>query len=347
MMEKPLISIIIPTYNSVKYIEETVRSVCGQTYKNIEILIIDDGSTDGTSEVCKQLVQADNRISYKKVENQGVSNARNVGINLSRGDYLMFIDSDDEIVLDMIETTLTILLKENADVVITDYEKINVFSNSSTKYITTYNGLYDGTDLKNMIVHDYFNNNPSHFHTVCWSKLFNKAVIENRNIRFDTSLKYGEDTLFIFEVMINSETIYFTKDYFPYKYLLREESVTNKFESQEYFRRKYMISKYKSILEPSYSNYASYAYFYAAMLAYLSLGSINFFKHYKKIRQELELILNDQELQESLNKIDGNQIKFKDRMICTFFKKRRIRSLLVIIIAKYYHNRIKKEIKKI
>ena len=91
------ISVIVPVYNSIECLERCVRSLCAQTYKNLEILLIDDGSTDGTDRLCERLAADDGRIVVRHKENGGASSARNAGLSLASGDYIGFVDSDDYI----------------------------------------------------------------------------------------------------------------------------------------------------------------------------------------------------------------------------------------------------------
>ncbi len=113
MSENFLISVIVPVYNIEKYIERCVRSICVQTYKNLEILLVDDGSTDGSGEICERLAKEDERIRVFHKENGGSSSARNVGIREARGEYLGFIDSDDYIEPDMYELLAAAVAKYN------------------------------------------------------------------------------------------------------------------------------------------------------------------------------------------------------------------------------------------
>ncbi len=101
---RPLISVIVPVYNIIKYLERCVRSVMAQTYENLEILLVDDGSTDGTGELCDRLAAGDGRIRVFHKENGGSSSARNLGISQARGEYLGFVDSDDYVSPDMYES---------------------------------------------------------------------------------------------------------------------------------------------------------------------------------------------------------------------------------------------------
>ncbi len=115
LMEKK-ISIIVPVYNTEKYMEQSIKSLCGQTYQNIEILLIDDGSTDQSLSCCHAWAEKDNRIKVYHQENSGASAARNKGIELATGEYLMFMDADDWIEKNMLEVLYTEAEKKQADV---------------------------------------------------------------------------------------------------------------------------------------------------------------------------------------------------------------------------------------
>ena len=114
-MAEPLISVIIPVYNVEKYLEKCINSVIGQTYKNIEIIIVDDGSTDKSGLICDFFAGKDTRIVVIHKVNGGLSSARNAGLDIAKGDYIGFVDSDDWIEPDMYECLLCNMLKENAD----------------------------------------------------------------------------------------------------------------------------------------------------------------------------------------------------------------------------------------
>lgn len=109
----PLISIIVPVYNVEKYLQKCVYTIINQTYKNIEIILVDDGSTDSSSSICDKLKSVDSRIIVVHEKNGGLSDARNVGIKISKGEYYSFVDSDDYVTLDMIEYLYSLCVKFN------------------------------------------------------------------------------------------------------------------------------------------------------------------------------------------------------------------------------------------
>lgn len=123
-MIKDMVSIIVPVYNVEKYIEKCLTSLASQTYDSLEFILVSDGSKDGSDVICKRFAVADKRFRYFRKENEGVSAARNYGISRARGEYYLFVDSDDYIDSDMVEKMTAVMKKENADIVQCFYDRI-------------------------------------------------------------------------------------------------------------------------------------------------------------------------------------------------------------------------------
>lgn len=119
-MEAVKVSIIVPIYNTKDYLEKCLYSVRVQSYRNIEVIMVDDGSTDGSADVCQQICMKDSRFHYYYQKNQGVSSARNYGIELAKGDLIAFVDSDDWIEADMYEKMVDLMLNNESDMVMCD-----------------------------------------------------------------------------------------------------------------------------------------------------------------------------------------------------------------------------------
>lgn len=128
-MRNELVSIIVPVYNTEEYIRQCLDSILNQTYQNFECLLINDGSSDNSSDICREYVAKDTRFRYFKKENGGVSSARNLGIELSEGDYITFIDSDDWVDSDYLEVLYSAILEEQADIAVSTYKKFNTSDN--------------------------------------------------------------------------------------------------------------------------------------------------------------------------------------------------------------------------
>ena len=124
-MEKEKISIILPVYNSQNTISMTIDSIIKQTYDNYELIIINDGSSDNSESICLEYANKYKKINYISIENQGVSNARNIGISKATGNYIMFIDSDDEYYENTLETVYR-YIKEKYELIVFGYNRIHV-----------------------------------------------------------------------------------------------------------------------------------------------------------------------------------------------------------------------------
>lgn len=172
-MEKQLISIIIPVYNVKDYLERSVKSVLEQTYRNLEVILIDDGSTDGSGKICDEIAEMDSRVKVFHIENQGAAVARNVGIEVSTGEYIGFIDSDDFISPQMYDCLYEGMTSGNADVVCCGYsENIPV--------------LCDGTEIEFVEINkiEAIRNilqgiEPKVFNCAVWNKLYSCKAIKN------------------------------------------------------------------------------------------------------------------------------------------------------------------------
>lgn len=175
------ISIIIPVYNSEKYLNECIKSLLVQSYKKIQIILINDGSTDSSPDICEKYAREDGRIIYISQKNKGVSATRNAGLKAATGSYVMFVDSDDYLPADALENFLEIMHKKNVDVVVGSYSILD-------KKICKFISLKDKTKEKNFI--DFITTN-------CiwapWGKLIKKCKITNF---FDENVHVFEDYLF-------------------------------------------------------------------------------------------------------------------------------------------------------
>ncbi len=203
---KPLISLIIPIFNSAEYLSDCLDSVLGQTFKDFEAILVNDGSTDNSDDICKAYAERDKRIKYIRQENQGVCAARNTGLDNAEGEMICFADSDDWMEIRGLEILYNEYLKTGADLVVADLyfdingkrRRIRVFGNP----ITTANR--DWIDRYEMACIGYgYNPDPGTPKSIpglgsLWNKLYKKKVIDENNIRFDPYvLGIYEDNLFV------------------------------------------------------------------------------------------------------------------------------------------------------
>lgn len=216
-MKTPLISIIVPVYNVEKYLEKCILSLCSQTYKNIEILLIDDGSTDKSKKICDDLKKKDERIRVVHKKNQGLSSARNEGIKLASGQFLAFVDSDDYVENDMIELLYKNMEKYNAEISACGYimvynERNVLISNNNDVVVYKKIEALEKMFLKNDIGMIFCN------------KLFKKDLF--KNVEFPL-YKNFEDINTMYKIINKADKIVY--DPSPkYYYLQRNDSINGR-----------------------------------------------------------------------------------------------------------------------
>lgn len=220
----PLISVIIPVYNVENYLKKCLESVINQTYKNLEIILINDGSNDNSKDICDEYSQKDSRIIVVHKHNEGVSVARNTGLDIAKGEYIGFLDADDYIEEDMYEFLLDNAIKDNADISSCSYNK--VFSDRIEEGIgfNKYLILDSSEAIEKTINKDIL------FPSV-WLKLFKKECI--KNVRFDPTIKISEDYLFCFNAACNCKK-YVHSGKGKYNYIMREGSALHSITSINY-----------------------------------------------------------------------------------------------------------------
>lgn len=205
-----MISVIIPAYNADKYIKRAIKSVQNQTYKDIEILVINDGSTDNTYTICKSMESLDPRIKVFSKKNAGISSARNYGLDRAEGEYVAFLDSDDEYDGKFLEELYNAIRKSNADMATCGY--YSVYENSDKKVSSgTFNIetiLNRRETIKELILSTRFSSHP-------WNKLYNKKIF--KQIRYPLGKNY-EDMYIMPSIIEECDKIVFVPKRLVYYY---------------------------------------------------------------------------------------------------------------------------------
>lgn len=215
MNNNVIISVIVPVYNCEKYIEECINSVINQSFKDFELILINDGSTDSSLEICKKYSRLDNRIILINQKNIGVSKTRKKGITIAKGKYIFFIDSDDYINKNCLEILLHNIKESNADIVCCN--SVNFGADVKEAINIKIDEII--TD-KERIYGDYF----SRYRYTCtlWGKLFNKNVL--KKIVFP-NMRYAEDTFLMLKIFSKINKIHLIK-YIGYNYRIQPQSVS-------------------------------------------------------------------------------------------------------------------------
>lgn len=218
---RPLVSVIVPVYNAKESLSKCVESILSQSFTNFELILIDDGSTDESRNICDDYAIKDTRIVTFHKSNGGVSSARNKGLDLAQGEFVTFIDSDDYVCASFLDS---LLVCEKADFVIGGYISIEREGTNIPFPLKTYY-LIDALSIGLFLQ----KNLSSFFLRVPWGKLFKRQMIEKFNIRFDERLYFGEDTIFIQTYLLNVKSIACVKDtYYMYNRPFKWYSKYNK-----------------------------------------------------------------------------------------------------------------------
>ena len=207
------VTIIIPVYNTSFFLEECINSIYSQTFKNLEVIAINDGSTDDSLNVLNKLKEKYSELRIINKNNTGVSDTRNVGIEVSSGDFIMFVDSDDYIEKDMVEIMLEKAIETKADIVRCNANLFNISGAISHENLTFFSNKLFST--KDDIIYKRFFSDEDALNCYTPLLLINKKVIVN----FDTSLAFLEDMDFYLKLFLNSSSIYFIdKNLYNYRY---------------------------------------------------------------------------------------------------------------------------------
>ena len=222
-MEKFQISIIVPIYNVEKYVRQCIESIINQTYKNLQIILVDDGSTDTSGLICDEYASIDDRIEVIHKKNGGLVTARKIGLQKAKGEYIGFVDGDDYIDDNMYESLLGYILKQDVDMVHTGYwhEKGNA-TYSNTNFET---GFIECPEDKSLLLRNILLQHNNIEHSI-WSKLFKRSLIVKSYYDVNDECSYGEDLVCMISTIINADRIYILNRAY-YHYRVRSESLSH------------------------------------------------------------------------------------------------------------------------
>lgn len=213
------VSIILPIYNVEKYLEKCVNSVINQTYQNIEIILVNDGSKDSSGRICDELVESDNRIKVIHKKNGGLASARNAGYEMATGEYIMYIDSDDVIKNDIAEKCVSAMEKKRSDVVIFGYEKMSE-DGQVLEICKWSNKTYNHDEMVEYLYEAICNMSFGY----AWNKMYRKSTIDKSKVFGDAKVIDREDLIYNLELLRFWDRITYI-DSVGYEYLQRSSSL--------------------------------------------------------------------------------------------------------------------------
>lgn len=238
-MSAPKVSVIVPVYKAEAYLHRCVDSLLAQTMSEFELLLIDDGSPDGSGAICDGYAARDSRVRVFHKSNGGVSSARQCGVDNACGEYIIHADPDDWVEPAMLEELYAKAVSENADVVICDYF-IECISGSY------YSKQQPSKNDASTVLREFFVN----LHGSCCNKLVRREAILQYNVRFDTRLSYCEDTYYHSTLLVNPVSIaYLPKAFYHYDQRMNTNSIVSKYNAESFEYDKMLHGKYSSLLK--------------------------------------------------------------------------------------------------
>lgn len=226
------ISIIVPAYNCEETIKKCIDSILKQSLKEIEVIIVNDGSTDNTESVINEFATLDNRIVIIKIKNSGPGKARNIGLDKARGEYIGFVDSDDYIDVEMYEKLYICGEENECDVVGCGYYIENNIENqvvqcSSVLCDCKLNKCLEGKAIREQILGSFTKRKVGGFANL-WNKIYRKSFLDDNNLRIDESREFGEDWIFNINVFEKAENAFFLEEVYYHYVVSTQNSLMKK-----------------------------------------------------------------------------------------------------------------------
>ena len=229
-MRKPLISVIVPVYNMEKYLQECVDSILGQSYENIEILLVNDGSTDHSPVICEDYKRADHRIQVLHKKNGGLMSAWIHGVKVSKGEYLCFVDSDDWIDSQMIEELVGELHGGGKEVICSNYTIEKTEKNEAIRVTQGLDpGTYERKEIEEKIIPRLLGNEVRSIHSSRCMKLISRELILDNMVFTNEKITMGEDLNIIYPVLLDAQRIVCVEEGYYYHYRYVNSSMVHKY----------------------------------------------------------------------------------------------------------------------
>ena len=335
--EDALISVIVPVYNVSKYLRECVDSIIFQSYKNLEIILIDDGSTDGSDSICDEIAEKDRRIKVYHKNNEGLGLTRNYGITKMTGRYVIFVDSDDIISPDYIETLYNMLKENGVDSVKCGFRRINdsyeVISEKKYK-----NQCYINDDVKNLFLPKLFGSLPNTNDSIemsVWGGIYSVEIIRKNKILFESERKLlSEDIFFNIHYFENSSGVFVT-EYNEYLYRKNQSSLTKTYRSDRFEKGKALFQSLCNIAEryPKTDEIilrATKQFFVNIGMALSQEKTRISGLSKKQAYLNIEKICRDSLVKEVISKYPVKKLRFKQRLFVKMIYQNRIKTIMML-----------------
>lgn len=341
-MKKGLVTIVLPIYNVENYLDKCLESIVDQTYKNLEIICVDDGSTDHSPQICEEWAVRDERVMVIHQENAGLGMARNTGIEYAQGEYICFFDSDDYVALDLIEKAYELAEKECAELVIWGFRRVKDGKVITERIPTTEKSSYTGNEvqdkfLPDLIGEDLCGRKNANLAMGAWSIMCSMSVIKRSGWRWASErIIISEDTYSVLclcsdigKVAVLREALYY--------YVERKGSTTQRYQKDRYKKQKECIDvELKTSEKLGYNDEVKRRLLYGhiSCVLYAMQWIIKSDISSRRQYQELKTIIEDAHLQNILDKLDFTNASLHKRIMLFSVKKKWSLICFVLLIAR-------------
>lgn len=294
------ISIIIPAFNAAKTITECIDSILTQFYKDLEIIIVDDGSKDGTADIVQKIMNADQRITLIQQENQGASAARNSGLRMASGEFICFVDADDMLLPNMFQTLVDYQKQYFVDLVKSGLRRLDT-KGVSTNYSCDKIYYYPN---KQSIKDNFFEILSNGLNSPV-GKLYKRSIIEKNNILFDEQLELSEDLHFNLQYLEKIESAVFVPDIF-YQYNCYNSFLTTKYRENLFEKRKRSIEMLQTYLDKNHLDKNIISYLYIKLVFASAIQEIEHQSSRKSRLQKIQGCFQKKEVTDAIHKCRPN-----------------------------------------
>ena len=342
-MQEPLISVVVPVYNVSKFLRKNFDTLKNQTYKNIEIIFVDDGSTDNSGELCESYKNEDNRVKVIHKKNEGLGFARNTGIQNASGQYIMFIDSDDFVHIEMVEKLLKNLKFTNSDTSFCGYFEYYNDDNIIPKPALFDQKTFENKEviynvLLNMVASQLHEKKDSLLVMSVWHAIYSMDIIRKYNILFPSEREYiSEDIIFDIEYLKNAKKVCYISEPLYFYRCNNAQSLTHKYSLDEFKKHKKVVKKIREEMS-SFLKEEEYIYRADRYLLGRLRTCIQKAISYKKANNKFKLnkhikdLINDTEIITILNRYPYNINPFEQRIFNYLIKIKF--SIAIILLVK-------------
>lgn len=331
-----MVSIVVPVYKVEKYLERCVKSLRSQTLQDIEIILVDDGSPDNCPRMCDEFAKSDFRIRVIHKENGGLSSARNAGLQVARGKYVGFVDSDDTVCSDMFEKMLSVIEAELVDFVMSDYVRV---PESGTPYLKTLDiraGRYSKEDLHREIYPQLIMGENIDYGPLLsvWHCLYRADFLRKYRIVFDEEVRWSEDNIFSAIVGYHADSFYYMKGQGLYHYHQNPGTITTSYRRGAWevycTMNRRLHEKFDAVKDYDFSRQLKLHLFYYACVC---VGQTRYLSK-EECRAEMVQILNTPVLRQAFCQFRFGQLPGKLRVQMELMRHRQVGLLSWILFRR-------------